>query len=342
MKLPALALLALLTCLPTSAHAAEVKVLMAGEAKTDLDSVLKLAEGAQRRLWLFAYTLSDKGLLKVLAEKAKQPDFDLRVLIDSKQFSKLKSKLSVLKGKLTQIKVPAKGRMHVKLLLVDEHTFVAGSKNWSHLPSLTKWNDLVIVRDSKLVARVAQDFARVGGFRAKRAKTKAAPRAPGMEAARAAVRFCAPGKLGAKARAQILGMIKRAKKRVLVAMFVLNDLELAKAIHKQRRKGVEVKVVLAAVQHANLKRRKDRNAKALLSTLEALGPGLKLCRGKQVHHKFAVIDEVVVTGSANWTKAAWGRNHEVVLILRRAKKAKRARFVEAYVKRHGVLWKSAE
>lgn len=329
---PLLLVLLLLFAIPAEAGASEVTVLMAGEAKDDLEPVLRLVEGAKKRLWVFAYTLSDKELLKVLTKKANTPGFDLRVLIDSEQHLKTKSKLKSLGDKITPIRVAKGGRMHVKLLLIDDETVVAGSKNWSDLGSQSKWNELVVVNDSKLAGQVAQHFGGVGGFKVK--KTRPAKRT------RVTIDFNAPGIQGARTRLELIRMLKRAKKRILVGMFVLNDPELAKLIWQQHQgKRVKVQVVLDAVQFANLKRRQDRSAKVLLGHLEGLGSSLKLCRGKQLHHKFALIDETVVTGSANWTKAAWRRNHEAVLILRGEATSD---FVETYLKRHAALWKASE
>ena len=327
---PLLLALSLLLIAPPLVGATEVTILMAGEGKDDLQPVLDLVAGAKSRLWVLAYTLSDKDLLEVLAKKANTPGFDLRVQIDSKQYLKSKTKLAALGDAVTPIEVAEGGRMHIKLLLIDEETVVAGSKNWSNLGSLSKWNELVVLEDPKLAAHVAQHFGRLGGFKVARGRPW---RTKGVR-----LSFNEPGKPGARTREELLRLLKSAKKRILLGMFVLNDPELAKLIWQQHEaKRVEVKVVLDGVQFANLKRRKDRSAKTLLGHLEGLGSSLKLCRAKQLHHKFAVIDDVVITGSANWTKAAWQKNHEAVLILR----GKPANFVEPYLKRHAALWEAS-
>lgn len=304
---------------------------MAGEAKDDLAQVLELVKKAEKRLWVLAYTLSDKDLIAALAEKGRAEGFDLRVQIDASQHRKAKGKLAALGDRVTPIVVPDGGRMHVKLLLIDDATVVAGSKNWSNLGSLTKWNDLVVIEDVKLAAHVAQHFGRLGGFKVKRGRP--------WRSKDVRLSFNEPGKPGARTREDLLRMLGRAKERILVGMFVLNDPQLAELVwRRSKSKRIEVRVVLDGVQFDNLKRRQDRSAKVLLGHLEGLGPKLRLARGKQLHHKFAVIDDVVVTGSANWTKAAWEKNHEAVLILR-GKPA--AGFVEPYLKRHAALWESA-
>lgn len=323
--------LSLLLVAPAFAEAGSIRVLLAGEGKDDLAPVLELVKGAKKRLWVMAYTLSDKDLLAVLAEKAKQPGFDLRVLIDGKQHLKVKSELAELGSRVTPLEVPDGGRMHVKLILIDEDLVVAGSKNWSHLGSQTKWNDLVVVKDSKLAGHVEQHFATFARLKLKGGRPNR------TKAVR--LNFNEPGQPGARTRADLLRMLAKAKERILVGMFVLNDLELAELLLKQHQaKRVRVRVVLDGVQFANLKRRKDRNAKTLLGYLSGLGASLRLCRGKQLHHKFALIDDVVVTGSANWTKAAWEKNYEAVLFLRGKPQDD---YLVPYAKRHEVLWEAA-
>ena len=67
---PLLLALSLLLTAPALVGATEVTVHMAGEGKDDLQPVLDLVAGAKSRLWVLAYTLSDKDLLEVLAKKA--------------------------------------------------------------------------------------------------------------------------------------------------------------------------------------------------------------------------------------------------------------------------------
>ncbi|MBL4847412.1 MAG: phosphatidylserine/phosphatidylglycerophosphate/cardiolipin synthase family protein [Planctomycetes bacterium] len=333
----------LLSLLPT-ASGGEVEVLMAGQGKDDLAAVLELAKGAKHRLWLFAYTLSDPALLEVLEAKAKTPEFDLRLLVDEHQQRKAKKPLpKALLSKLTRVTVPG-GRMHIKLILIDDHTVVTGSKNWSHLGNQAKWNDLAVVRDPRVVAQVRKHFEAVGKFRLRKRLPKTSPPdVTGLEQARIAIEFNTPGPRGARARKRLLAAIRGARKRLLVGMFVFNDPELAKAILAQHRRGrVRVRVVLDAIQYRNLTQRKDASAKALVASLEGLGENLRRSGRKQLHHKFALIDDVVFTGSANWSKAAWEKNHEAVLILSPPKGSKVSpRFAEAYRARHEQLWKAA-
>ena len=276
-----LCLALLLLVLPAQAQTAGVRVLMAGENEDDLADVLALAKGAKHRLWLFAYTLSDTALVQILAEKAKTPGFDLRVLIDSEQLKKVKARLEPLAAKLTPVVVPDKGRMHTKLILIDSHTILMGSKNWSDLGNRLKWNDVVVLRaGKKLVTQVEKTFQRLGGFKSEALPKTEPPEAPDAEAAKVELHFSAPGNPGARARAALLALVRKARKRIHLGMYILSDPELLKAIWL-RRGRVEIRVVVDAIQYANLHRRVDAAGKTLLRYFADLGESVRLSPAKQ-------------------------------------------------------------
>ena len=334
-----LCLALLLLALPVQAQTVEVRVLMAGEAKDDLAEVLSLAKSAKHRLWVFAYTLSDASLIEVLAEKAAQPDFDLRVLIDSEQRKKAKPQFIAISDKLTSVVVPD-GRMHSKLMLIDGHTVLMGSKNWSDLPNVLKWNDVVVLRAGKrLVAQVEVTFQRVGGFKSKPLTRSKPPKLENADRAKVELHFSAPGNPGTRTRSTLLALIKRAKSRIHLGMFILSDPELVKAIWLKRDR-VEIRIVVDAVQHANLGKRVDAAGKRIQRQLKDLGAAVRMSGDRQVHHKLALLDDVVVTGSANWSKAAWEKNHEAVLILS-PKRNDSPGFVETYRARLKTLWEAS-
>lgn len=79
-----------------------------------------------------------------------------------------------------------------------------------------------------------------------------------------------------------------------------------------------------------------------LANLQHLGYLRLSPPGMQLHHKFAIIDDAVVTGSANWTKAAWTKNHEVVAVIRpNARTKDQPSHLQTYLSRHGALWDMA-
>lgn len=340
----------------TSPQPAAVEVHFAGEqaSSTELAArVLEWVEGAERSLWMLAYTLSDTELLAALRRHAEDPDFDLRILMDGHQFESLTEdgddpeaqQLLWLRqaGRLALLELD-EGRQHAKLLLIDDGLLVAGSKNWSDLDSTSKWNDVVGVYDAKggLVKPLRSGFeelaAHAGFPRAERFK-KARLAPDDAEELRVALAMNAPGE-EAPVRNELIGLVQLAESRIELAMFSLNDPTLIEALwQRSQAEELRLRVLLDKVQYTNLSYRKDKQAAILREQLEDLRERdqLRLVSGRQLHHKFALIDDTVVTGSANWTKSGWNNNCEVLFLLLPPKRGEVA-FPEQYARQHASIW----
>lgn len=113
-------------------------------------------------------------------------------------------------------------------------------------------------------------------------------------------------------RSEILNMLGKAEKDVLIAMAWFTSRELLDAIIKCQKRGISVKVILLddIINHC------DFGADFNLFIAEQgsefyLYPPSK----KFMHHKFCVIDDkILITGSYNWTNYADSRNLENVVI----------------------------
>lgn len=347
-----------------------VEVLLGGaKAHSDpqglADRVLELVKGARSRIWMLAYSLSDGELVAALSDQAAREGMDLRILVDRDRYSDLvgDEKGSDRVGRLENLRKAGKlatlapmgpegeGRLHSKVLMIDDRIIIGGSKNWSLLRSYAKWNDVVILHDAKgaLVSEFRRCFAAMAasaGFGpVSRFRPDKQPLPADLPVARALMLFAAPGRQGEAIRAQLHGLVSKARRRIKLAMFSLNDIDLLRAVVGRLRRGrLEVEIVLDRHQHANLAHRKDGEAKALRDLISALEQGghLRLSgAGPQLHHKLAVVDDTVITGSANWTKAAWRKNHEAVVMLSPERGAAEPAWLQTYLERHGVLWDRA-
>ncbi len=103
--------------------------------------------------------------------------------------------------------------------------------------------------------------------------------------------------------------IAEAEREVLVAMYDFTHPRLADALIASSATGVTVRVMLDW--------HKAKNAHSQALRLLTAGVAVRLDRPNRFfHHKFMVVDDVlVVTGSMNWTKAA-RLNADHVVILR--------------------------
>lgn len=110
----------------------------------------------------------------------------------------------------------------------------------------------------------------------------------------------------------LIQLIRNARGSILVAVYSFTNDRLSAALIEAASRGVSVKVVIeseqASVRGSEYERLKSSGVAVRLDGNPAL-----------MHHKFMVIDnEVVVTGSYNWSISAEDRNDENFVVLRDA------------------------
>ena len=117
--------------------------------------------------------------------------------------------------------------------------------------------------------------------------------------------------------ALLLECLAKASKQVRVAIYTMTRKGIADILIAKAARGVDVRVKVDAAQAKN----SDLIAE-LLRQLRAARVGVEEIAmpdaryGAHMHHKFAVVDSRwVVTGSANWTKAATSVNWENTLLI---------------------------
>jgi phosphatidylserine/phosphatidylglycerophosphate/cardiolipin synthase-like enzyme len=120
--------------------------------------------------------------------------------------------------------------------------------------------------------------------------------------------------------------LKKAHKSIDIAMFALTSREIAQALLEAKERHVKIKITL---DNAQIKDQYSKGRFLINKGIDVkfhMGPGL-------MHDKFAVIDDqVVLTGSFNWTVTADKRNAENLLIISDVELAKK------YTKQFKHLW----
>lgn len=103
---------------------------------------------------------------------------------------------------------------------------------------------------------------------------------------------------------RIVAFLDHAKKTVYIAVYSITNTKIGEAIARAHQRGIEVKILTDAAQ-AFVKG-------GLALHFKRCGIPIKLHTvHKLMHHKFAVIDGIIViSGSYNWTHAASKRNSE--------------------------------
>lgn len=133
--------------------------------------------------------------------------------------------------------------------------------------------------------------------------------------------------------------IEKSKKEILVAMYSFTSSQLAWALVRARKRGVEVRVILDPSQvesrFSKVEFLKKRGIKVKVDLFHLIESGRRLEKyPSKMHHKFAVIDgKVVITGSYNWTAYAERYNDEDCLVFTDAEE-----LAKLYIKKFFKLW----
>jgi len=108
----------------------------------------------------------------------------------------------------------------------------------------------------------------------------------------------------------IIQELDEAKETIDMAMYYFTDRDLANEVIDAHDRGVRVRIYLDKDQKEAKYSKSRYLAKHGIPVRYSSNPYI-------MHHKFCVIDnEVVVTGSYNWTASAGERNNENLLVIR--------------------------
>jgi len=214
------------------------------------------------------------------------------------------------------------GLMHDKFAVIDDDLVFTGSMNWSYNGLHKNDNDLLRL-DGEPAARLYHDAFTALWQRKSRSPAPAGLELTG-EAGQVDVYF-APS-YGDEAEQRVVKEIGSAEREILVAAFVLTNPEIIRALNRAAGRGVKVRVLL---ERRNLRDSEEEN---LDHRIEVRADANQY----SMHLKTMVFDEqVVVTGSFNFTRSAASRNDENLLVLTSPQQARR------YKEKVWELWQAA-
>jgi len=198
--------------------------------------------------------------------------------------------------------------MHDKFFVVDERWVWTGSTNVSDTCSGGYNANLVAVIDSPELARAyttefEQMYAKNQYHRLKRSRGRLK-----VELGDAEVELLFSPQ-DAPIRNGVRPLIKKAKKKIDIAVFFLTHKHITEDLIAAHQRGVKVRVVLDATA--------ARNEYTKHELLRAAGIPVKVENwGGKMHMKAAAIDgEVVIAGSMNWTSSGEFSNDENTLLV---------------------------
>ncbi len=245
---------------------------------------------AGQSIFLSVYGISDPQVLALLCKK-REENVSVRVEFDPSASSNLKK---ILPPSASVTPMKTKGLMHRKIAVLDHARVFLGSANLT-TTSLRHHANLVLGLYSPALAAFLENPNAISFSSSISSQTGEMFLLPD------------PENLGLS---RLIALIEGAQKRIKIAMFTLTHPELAAALVQAKKRGV---IVTVAVDYYTAK----GASKKTLAALEKEGLDIYLSQGRELlHHKWALIDdELLAMGSANWTKAAFSKNHDFLFFL---------------------------
>jgi phosphatidylserine/phosphatidylglycerophosphate/cardiolipin synthase-like enzyme len=112
---------------------------------------------------------------------------------------------------------------------------------------------------------------------------------------------------GEECRQRIINTLNSAVRNIDICVFTISDDSITETIIERHGQGIPVRIISdndkAFDRGSDLFRLRERGIEIRFDA----GPA-------HMHHKFAVMDETLLTGSYNWTRSAAQRNYENILV----------------------------
>lgn len=266
-------------------------------------TLLKAIKNTKNSLFVVMFGLSDLAILEALEESSKNG-------VKVKLFYDLRSSPSIEKPSFQIEKSRKGGLMHQKIIVADEKTVFLGSANLTS-SSLSMHGNLLVGFHSPAMAR----------FLTQKAPNSRGACFRGLVGNQSVELFLLPD-IKKEAIASLLRMLRLSKKSIHLAMFTLTYPILIKELINAKKRGVNVTVIVDArsgmgIGSKSIAALRKAHVKVMLSS------GIEL-----LHYKHLIIDDkILVSGSANWTKAAFLKNRDCFFILRNLN-AEQVRFLK--------------
>lgn len=256
---------------------------------------LQALKRATHSLFLSVYGITDPEVLDVLCKKADD-HLVVRVEYDPTASAPLKK---TLPSAIQTRAVTSSGLMHRKVIVIDHTQLFLGSANLTPTSLIHHANLVLGLHHPSLAAFLESPTSTYYCFEVQGQQGEL-------------YLFPDPLKCGLT---RLLEKIDEAKRSILIAMFTLTHMQIGEALVQAKKRGVDITIAIDAYTARGA-------SKKLIHTLEQEGIRFILSQGKELlHHKWALIDEeILILGSANWTKAAFNKNHDFLLFLFSLKK----------------------
>lgn len=270
-------------------------IIYSNQTGDDLEKTVREAIlQAKESISLMIYTLTDQSIMNALRKKSEE-GVKVNLVVDSEATHDIGW---IVGPKIKVIRRHKSGIMHNKLLVIDKKQVYYGSTNFTKDSFFTYANLIIGIDSQDLAAQAEKKIEAMQEDLHYQAKTVM------ISGKEQSIEFCfLPD--AHHAQDKLVSLIDTAKKCVKVAMYTFTSQPLSQALANAEKRGVKVEVVMdrdSAKQTSASIYHKLKRLKVPTSISDRKG---------LLHHKLCIIDDdFLVTGSANWTKAAFKSNDE--------------------------------
>ncbi len=262
--------------------------LYSNQTGDDLKKVfLGAIQKAKKSLFLQMYGFTDETLIEKITEASKK-GIAIQVFYDPSGSSSLKKKIPEATA------IVGRGLMHKKILVLDGKKVFIGTANFTPT-SLCMHDNVVIGLYSKEISYFLEKSLENKLFFIVGEQNGELWLLPDFQS---------------QCLTSLLQKIKNATHSIQVALFTFTHPKITQALIEAKSKGVLVEVAL------DFYSAKGASKKAVEELNKANIPLFISQGGKLLHHKWGIIDgKTLLLGSANWTKSAFEKNEDCLLIL---------------------------
>lgn len=274
------------------------------------DRIVRLIDNSRVSILVLAYGLEDPAIIEALI-RSRRRGVDVRtVLSPEKEYSALKGT-----GIPEEVRNDS-GLQHVKAMLIDNRHLITGTGNFTRSGLFYNNNAFLFLRMPVSMGRMIR--LRLLDPNIRRPFLKL----PGLT-----ILFSPEG--GRLIQSVVAREIYRAGGRVRFMMFRFTDPVLATLLYNRARRGVPVEGILdgsgPSIPGRSVMEEHYYEAGLLPVRIYIDGNENQfqspdgIYHGGHLHHKTAIIDDTLITGSYNWSMSARDQNREIVIVSHRQK-----------------------
>lgn len=244
-----------------------------------VEQILSVVKSAEESVYLTSYSVDHPEVIQLLDYLASR-GIDIRTITETP-----------FVASNIKMKIDAENSLfHMKMIILDDHTVILSSANFTVHSLNESYNDLIVVNSKKFASQVKQFFLEMWAGRdfSLNAETDG---------------LCV---FSRDIENEVLSRVSQAKENVCIAMYALTHPELWAVLKILNSRGVNVRVVTDKWFLAN----------SPISQIPSESFEVRVVKGRTLHSKLIIVDgRCVITGSANATKSGYNSNAELAAVV---------------------------